>query len=563
MSDTSSTPAGQPAPTTVDAIAEKYVDEFIRLDPHEATFAGVTSHDAKSTDYSPDGYAERLALAKRTLAALETAVARDERERVAGEALRERLDMTVAADEIGLDRTLRNIASPVHAVREVFDLMASESDEHWAAIATRLRDVPPTLDTFRRTIEADISAGMLPARRQVEAVVTQLNRVASEGFFTELVRPAPEKRRAELERLAEAAAAAHAGFADYLGADVHGRARIDDHVGREAYQVASRYFLGANIDLDETYEWGLAELNRIEAEMAEVARQIVPGGSVDDAVAALNADPERTIRGAEAFRQWMQDLSDRTVAELNGTHFDIPEPIRTLECRIAPTQDGVMYYTGPSEDFSRPGRMWWSVPEGTDTFSTWKEKTTVFHEGVPGHHLQIAQVAYRRDVLNRWQRLFCWISGHGEGWALYAEHLMGELGYLDDPADRLGMLDAQALRAARVVIDIGVHLQLDVPEDVVRRDGLAAGPWNADAAYAFLTRHTREDPEVARFEIIRYLGWPGQAPSYKVGERIWMGAREDAQKRKGDAFDLKEFHRAALDLGTLGLDPLKDALARL
>jgi uncharacterized protein (DUF885 family) len=556
-------PHQAPGSTTVDEVANQYVEELVRLDPFEATEAGVAGHDAESTDLSPDGYAERLAMTKRTLAALDAAAARDERERVAGEALRERLELDVEMSDAGLDRALRNIASPVHTIREVFDSMPTETPEHWDAIAARLRDVPLSLDRYRATVERDISDGLLPASRQVAAVVEQAGQVATDRLFHELASTAPEGRQPGLDRLAAAASEAYVDFARYLADRVAPRARAEDHVGRDVYRVASRYFLGAEVDLDETYDWGLQELYRIEAEMAELAGMIVPSGSVDEAVAALDADAARNIHGSEAFRMWMQELSDRTVAELNGTHFDIPEPIQTLECRIAPTKDGVMYYSGPSEDFTRPGRMWWSVPGGIETFSTWRETTTVFHEGVPGHHLQVAQVAYRKEALNRWQRMFCWVSGHGEGWALYAERLMGELGYLDDPADRLGMLDAQALRAARVVIDIGVHLQLAIPDEVVRRDGLPAGPWTGAAGLEFLTRHTRQPPEVNRFEITRYLGWPGQAPSYKIGERIWMGARDDARKRKGPEFNLKEFHRAALDLGALGLDPLQDALARL
>ena len=91
-------------------------------------------------------------------------------------------------------------------------------------------------------------------------------------------------------------------------------------------------------------------------------------------------------------RELLQDLSDRAVESLVDTHFDIASALRTLECRIAPTQTGGIYYTGPSEDLSRPGRMWWSVPPGVDTFRTWQETTTVFHEGVPGHHLQVGAV---------------------------------------------------------------------------------------------------------------------------------------------------------------------------
>lgn len=549
-------------PRTVDDIADEYVDAFAAVDPYEATYCGIAGHDAETTDLSPDGFAERNALAKCTLTELETAIVRDHREQVAGEAMRERLGMQLELAETGLDRVLNNITSPLHWVREVFDMMPTDTVEQWGNIGARLRAVPGALDAYKRTLEADIAAGLPPATRQVGEVVIQTRR-AADTFFTAFVETAPEAMRSDLDTAAAGAAAAYADFARYLAGDVAPRSRSYDPVGRDVYGVASRYFLGADIDLDETYAWGLDELNRIEAEMARIADQLVPGGTVDDVIKVLDADPARSIASVSEFRDWMQDLSDRTIESLADTHFDIPEPIRTLECRIAPTNDGVMYYSGPSEDFSRPGRMWWSVPEGLEKLTTWRETTTVFHEGVPGHHLQTAQAVYRREVLNRWQRLLCWVSGHGEGWALYAERLMAELGYLDDPGDRLGMLDAQALRAARVVIDMGVHLELDVPDELVRRDGLTPGRWNPESAWDFMRKHLRQDETILHFELNRYLGWPGQAPSYKIGERIWLQAREDVRRRKGPAFDLKEFHRAALDLGSLGLDPLKAALARL
>ena len=301
--------------------------------------------------------------------------------------------------------------------------------------------------------------------------------------------------------------------------------------------------------------------------MHATSERILPGAGVDAVVAHLDTDPERVVQGREAFRGWMQDLADRTIAAMADVHFDIPAPIRRIECMLAPTNDGGIYYTGPSEDFSRPGRMWWSVPDGIEAFHPWREVTTVFHEGVPGHHLQVAQTAYRSDTLNRWQRLMCWCSGHGEGWALYAERLMQELGFLDDPADLLGMLDGQSLRAARVVVDIGMHLELRIPEhNRLGPDGTAFHPgetWTPELGLEFMRLHCRMDDEVIQFEVKRYLGLPGQAPSYKVGERIWLEARAAVQQRQGDDFDLKAFHRAALDLGSLGLDPLRAALERL
>ena len=251
----------------------------------------------------------------------------------------------------------------------------------------------------------------------------------------------------------------------------------------------------------------------------------------------------------------MQERSDRAVDELGRTHFDIPEPLRRLECRIAPTQAGGVYYTGPSDDFSRPGRMWWSVPPGTETFSTWQELTTIYHEGVPGHHLQIGTAVYTRASLNRWRRLMSGRSGHAEGWALYAERLMAELGYLDDPADRLGMLDAQAMRAARVVLDVGVHCGLPMPANSAH----PGEAWTFEYAMEFFAAHSAWDEGNRTFEVLRYFGWPGQAPTYKLGERLWLQLRADAHAAAGDSFDLKGFHRDALEIGGLPLDVLRDA----
>jgi uncharacterized protein (DUF885 family) len=272
-------------------------------------------------------------------------------------------------------------------------------------------------------------------------------------------------------------------------------------------------------------------------------------------MARLDADPVRQLHGTDALQRWMQSTSDAAVEALAGVHFDIPEKLRGLECCIAPTQDGGIYYTGPTADFSRPGRMWWSVPPGVTEFSTWRELTTVYHEGVPGHHLQIGQAVYRAADLNRWRSLLCWVSGHGEGWALYAERLMADLGFLDDPGDRLGMLDSQRLRAARVVLDIGVHLGKKCP------DVWGGGTWDAEKAWPFLKANVNMAEGFVRFELDRYLGWPGQAPSYKVGQRLWEQARDDAARREGGAFDIKDFHRRALDLGSVGLDVLRDALS--
>ncbi|MGI8458443.1 MAG: DUF885 domain-containing protein [Propionibacteriaceae bacterium] len=482
----------------------------------------------------------------------------------------ERLSLEVELYDAHISRSqVSVIAGHAQEIRSTFDLMPTDTAEAWSNIAERLRTVDQALAQVTRTLAAEADDGNVSAVRQIRGTIEQIDtwtgRTGSADFFAGLVAQVPVAEGAELRatvaRAADQARTAFDGFARWLRTELAPKAPRLDAVGEERYALNSRAFLGARIDLAETYAWGWAELERIQSEQRRIARDLTGDDDIKAACAALDADPSRRIAGAEAFRDWMQGLADQALAELAGTHFDIPEPIRRIECCLAPTHDGAIYYTDPTEDFSRPGRMWWAVPEGIDTFSTWKEVTTVYHEGVPGHHLQVGQNAYRSDLLNRWQRKLCFVSGHGEGWALYAERLMDELGYLADPGDKMGMLDAHAFRAARVIIDIGMHLQLEIPPNAT---GFRVGQrWTPEAGLEFLLSVCASDEPTLIFERDRYLGWPGQAPSYKIGERIWLEAREDARRRQGADFDLRRFHSDALNLGALGLDPLRAALARI
>ncbi|MFC6154427.1 DUF885 domain-containing protein [Nocardioides yefusunii] len=554
---------------TVDARCDAYVVEYAALDPIAATYYGIEGYDHLLTDYSPAGFAAREELARRALADVAALTPVDAREAVAKAAFLERVGLQVELSEAGHERcALSVIDSPLHSIRSVFDLMPTEGTEAWEKIVARLEAVPATLEGYRVTLAEEAARGHVVAARQYTEVAAQVERwtgqTGSGDFFVDLAAGADAEGalRTGLEKAARAASRALAEFGMFLDDEMAPQGRRNEAVGREHYALASRAFLGAEIDLEETYAWGWAELARIKADMDVTADAIVPGADLAAAVAHLDADPARRIEGGEAFRAWMQDLADRTVEALADTHFDIPAPVRTIECCLAPTNDGGIYYTGPSEDFSRPGRMWWSVPEGITSFTPWRETTTVFHEGVPGHHLQIGQTVHRAELLNRWQRTMCWVSGHGEGWALYAEHLMDELGHLSDPADRLGFLDAQALRAARVVVDLGMHLELEIPTD--NPFGFHPGEtWTPALGLEFMGEHTQLDAATLKFEVDRYLGWPGQAPSYKVGERIWLAARDEARALAGDAFDPKTFHSRALDLGSMGLDPLRAALRAL
>jgi uncharacterized protein (DUF885 family) len=293
--------------------------------------------------------------------------------------------------------------------------------------------------------------------------------------------------------------------------------------------------------------------------MRAEADRVLPGATPLEAMRHLDAEGE-AVEGEERIRLRLQQMMDDAISDLDGRHFDLADPVKVVEARIAPPGSAAApYYSRPSQDFSRPGRTW--LPTlGQSRFPLWGLVSTWYHEGVPGHHLQLAQWAYVAPQLSTYQTSVGSVSANTEGWALYAERLMDELGYLADPGARLGYLDAQMMRAVRVVIDIGMHLRLPVPADSAFHPGQT---WTPELAREFFGLHSGRDAAFLDSEVVRYLGWPGQAISYKLGERAWLDGREAARRARGADFDLKAWHMAALSTGSLGLDDLAAELARL
>lgn len=550
-----------PRNTEIDQIANDWVITLTKLSPSFATYIGASIGEDKLDDFSPAANQRYVSEAKKVLEKLSKATAQDDTDKVTLDALSSDLNLSIEMHDAGLyQRDLNNIASPAQGIRDIFDLSPTETEQHWKNLVSRMNAVAGSLAGYQESLAEGIASNDTPAIRQVEINIQQANEIAKEdGFFIEFAKGAKlasgelsDSLKNELAEAAVSATKAYGDFAKFLKEELLPKASTVDAIGKERYALFSRSFLGAKIDLDATYQWGIEELARVVAEQERIANQIKPGATVAEAVEILDQDPKRKLHGTEELQRWMQQISDEAIEKLSGSHFEIAEPMKKLECMIAPTQSGGIYYTGPTDDFSRPGRMWWSVPPGVTEFNTWRELTTVYHEGVPGHHLQVAQAVYNRDDLNDWRRQASWSSGHGEGWALYAEKLMADLGFLDDPGDRLGMLDAQRMRAARVVLDLGVHLSKP------KLDG--TGVWDFDYALDFMLANVNMPKEFVEFEVNRYFGWPGQAPSYKVGQRIWEEIRDEVAKREGKDFDIKAFHKKALNLGGLGLDSLRNAL---
>lgn len=529
-------------------LCDEYVTRNAELDPVQARMQGIVGDDLGiATDYGPQGHAAREQLVRDTLRRLDGLEAESDADRRAAMHLRERLEAQAGWYEAGEQfRTVRTPFGLLTNLRDSVDLLPRGSEQAWRDIAARLSAMPGMLASWRESLEAGLGKGLPAATRQAVELAAQAENY--QGTHDALVDSYGEGPLAA--ELAEAAATAYRGYAEmaaYLRTDYAPRASETEGFGAERYAVASRISLGADIDPVEAYQWGWEELARIEDEMAAEAGRVRDGANVDEAIAIL--DGTQYVDGTDAYHAWLREWHDWAVAELDGVHFDIAAPLRTVDVVLAHNStSGAAYYTPPSEDLSRPGRTWWPLG-GRSRFETWNELSTVFHEGVPGHHLQIGAMKVAGESLSRFAR-FSIVSGHAEGWALYSERLADELGWFTVPGSRLGMLTGSALRAARVVVDIGVHLGLPLP------DGSA---WTFERACEVLADRGRLPEHRVRAEVLRYFGWAGQAPSYKLGERAWLAAREQARQRPG--FDLKAWHTRALELGPIGLDNLASELA--
>ncbi|GAA1565843.1 DUF885 domain-containing protein [Streptomyces globosus] len=552
-------------------VADAYVDDLIALDPITGTYLGVASSSGSLPDFSPAGRAAVADLARTTLARLDAAErlpgADSDAERRCARLLRERLTAELAVYEADEDlRTVSNIHSPAHAVREVFTLTPTDTEEDWAAIAERLRAVPAALDGYRECLRLGLDRGLYAGPRATATFIDQLATWAGQdedgttAFFDEFAAGGPEALRAELAEAASVATEAVAGLRAWM-AQVYAPAvaGAPDAVGRERYARWSRYYNGTDLDLDEAYAYGWAEYHRLLAEMKTEAARILPGAGPWEALRHLDEHGTH-IDGVEEVRAWLQGLMDEAVENLDGTHFELAERVKRVESMIAPAGGAAApYYTNPSEDFSRPGRTW--LPTlGQTRFPVYDLVSTWYHEGVPGHHLQLAQWTHVADRLSRYQASVGLVSANVEGWALYAERLMDELGYFKDAEQRLGYLDCQMMRAARVIVDIGMHLGLEIPADSPFHPGER---WTVELAQEFFRLHNSRPAEFIESEVTRYLSMPGQAIGYRLGERAWLLGRDNARAAHGDSFDLKAWHMAALSQGSLGLDDLVEELSRL
>jgi uncharacterized protein (DUF885 family) len=536
------------------ALSDSYVEKSARLSPMASTYLGITDLNDQLDDFSIAGRAVEADLSRVTLAELNTLEPIDEIDRVAKSVMQERLTSSLQLhDSFESHLSFNVLTSPPADIRQVFEMMPRESAADFDNIAKRLLAVDKAHLSWVSTIDTLAKKGKSVAQRQIDGIAKQLESYADGGYATMAKTFDPDGNYPAVHEAAKSAATSSAETAKYLRGTYMALATPNDAVGAERYAAWARYYTGADLDLRATYEWGLQDLAQITERMWKVAAKIKPDAKTLREVADyLDNAPEYKIHGKDAIIKKLLDFTQAAVTQLDGTHFDIDDRMKFCDARIAPEGSAsAPYYMSPSEDMSRPGTTWLPLL-GKDEVSWWHLASTWYHEAVPGHHLQVATSVLERDRLSRFQRFGAWISGYGEGWALYAERFMDDLGAFDEPGIEMGFLSAQALRATRIVIDIGMHLGYTDENGRV---------WDATSGREALMNKALLDEHHATSETDRYLGWPGQAISYKVGEREWIAARENAKKRLGSEFSLKKFHAHALRIGPMGLDTFAQELA--
>lgn len=542
-------------------ISDDFTERWADAMPIDATRLGVGGRDDQCTDYSPDAYAGRAELYRSTRRELEPHLDDpDPVQAFAAKVLVGWLDeQIVNFDSAKWRRDLNHIYSPFQNMRDAFDVMPKVGMEAWDAIVARLEGFGGMLEGYRQCLEIGVSEGDTVARRQAESLLEQVEAAASgDSRFNSYpaVAAGVGFDGAAVAEAVDSLRQACAGFGIWLRDNYLPVSRREDAVGREEYLRGVDEWLGMTIDPEQTYDWGWEEIHRIRAAMESAADEIDPAMNVSEVIEMLRTDPKRSAATRDEFVDFVSSMQQQAVERLAGDHFDVPDELKTVTVNIAPPGGSLgAWYVGPSEDFSRPGSIWYALGE-RERIPYWQEVSTAYHEGFPGHHLQVGTAVLERENLSRFHRTVIWNSGSGEGWALYAERLMDELGFFDKPEYRLGLYASQLFRSCRVVVDIGCQLGLAIP----RHAPMHAGEqWSFERAVDYMNIIGLQPRDIADSEVKRYLGWWGQAISYKVGEREILSMREKA--RQTADFELKDFHSRMLAAGAIRLDHLWDVMS--
>ncbi len=541
-----------------DALFEEFYETGLKNSPERATSFGDYRYNALLGEYSLEEIARQHAQADNFLKRLK-AIPTDgmtDKDRLSHQVMQRQLEQE------GVNYSLKNYEMPVNQQNGVHTRLADlplsvpfDSVQRYEEYISRLHQIPRVLDQTVEVMRQGLTDGLMPAKLVLEKLPAQCDGIVAANPFVLPARKFPaEFSDADKKQLTDAITKAvnddvfpaYKKFADFLRTEYAPKGRPELSVetlpdGKRRYAEAVKMMTTLNVTSAEVHEIGLKEVERITAEMTKLAKA---QGKPDLASfrAANNNDPKWKPQSEQQIVDDFKRYIDQMQPKLPQLFGLLPKAPVTVEAIPDFAKAESTHYVAGTPDGKRPGRVVVAVADPARR-SLINDEAVAYHEGVPGHHMQIS-IAQTLPDLPKF-RLHGFYSAYAEGWALYAEELGKEIGFYQDPVSDYGRLNSELFRAVRLVVDTGIHDK----------------NWSREKVIAYMHANDANDA-IAQTEVDRYIAWPGQALAYKMGQLTIRRLREQAKAQLGPKFDIKAFHDEILNGGAMPLDLLEERVQR-
>ncbi len=537
------------------ALFDEQYESDLRNLPERATAFGDYRYNDRLNDYSLEAIQRRHEADEGFLSRLEAIppTGFSDQDQLSHDLLIRVLQQRIA------DYDLKEYEMPINQQNGIHTNLADlplavplDSVKHYEDYISRLHQIPRALSQVTEVLRVGMKDKLMPVRFLAEKIPAQCEGIISADPFLLATKKfpssiSPEDQKRLTQAITDAVNTdvlpAYKTFATFIRTEYapHGRTTLSVTSlpdGQKRYENDIYGRTTTHLTPDEIHQIGLREIDRIEAEMTAIARK---EGFADLASfrASLKTNPKYKPTSAEQILDDFRHYIAQMEPKLPELFTLLPKSPVTVEAIPEFQATAATHYMIGTPDGKRPGRVVVATSHFADR-TLIDDEATAYHEGVPGHHMQLS-VQQQLEGLPKFRKHGLFISAYGEGWALYAEQLGKEVGFYQDPVSDYGRLSSELFRAVRLVVDTGIH----------------ANGWSRDQVVDFMRKSGAVDEPTIQTETDRYISWPAQALSYKLGQLKFRELRERAQKELGPKFDIRKFHDEMLDGGTLPLDMLE------